>query len=120
MLDNATGTAECITCGRTATWTTRRGRYEQTLCVTAKRRDYLRRALRKYGLAEIQVLALEQQSAGHCDICGSHRDLVIDHDHVRGHVRGLICDPCNVMLGRANDNIDTLANAIAYLAKAAV
>ncbi|MCK9459672.1 MAG: endonuclease VII domain-containing protein [Proteobacteria bacterium] len=40
---------------------------------------------------------------------------VIDHDHTTGNVRGVICHHCNVMLGHAQDNVDTLINAIKYL-----
>ena len=43
--------------------------------------------------------------------------LVVDHCHKTGKIRGLICDSCNVGLGRFKDNIDNLKNAIKYLEK---
>ena len=51
----------------------------------------------------------------HCPICGSEEPLVVDHDHCTSEVRGLICQPCNLLLGNARDNTETLRNAIAYL-----
>lgn len=41
---------------------------------------------------------------GPCEICGGNqrptRQLAGDHDHVLGHARGLLCDPCNQQLGK--------------------
>ena len=61
---------------------------------------------------------------GHCALCpatesGRKEDkhLIVDHDHETGDVRGLVCHHCNIMLGGAKDNIDTLQNAISYLAQ---
>ena len=51
----------------------------------------------------------------HCPICGSEEPLVVDHDHSTSKVRGLICNHCNLVLGHAKDNIETLKNAIKYL-----
>lgn len=43
------------------------------------------------------------------------RDLCVDHCHKTGKVRGLLCDNCNVMLGRAKDNEITCLSAAKYL-----
>ena len=37
----------------------------------------------------------------------------VDHCHVRGHNRGLLCMDCNIALGK--DNTDTLSRMIDYL-----
>ena len=42
-------------------------------------------------------------------------DLVIDHDHETGKFRGWLCRRCNIALGKFNDDIPTLKNAIKYL-----
>ena len=40
---------------------------------------------------------------------------VVDHDHETGDVRGVLCNPCNIILGKAKDNPDILKNAANYL-----
>ncbi len=59
---------------------------------------------------------------GKCLGCYRHqsklkRPLCVDHCHVTGKVRGLLCVSCNLMLGYANDNTQVLANLIKYLNK---
>lgn len=37
---------------------------------------------------------------GRCEICGEvNKKLNIDHDHETGQVRGILCVPCNIMVG---------------------
>lgn len=43
------------------------------------------------------------------------RSLAVDHDHVSGKVRGLLCTNCNIMLGQAKDDIGILLKAVEYL-----
>lgn len=43
--------------------------------------------------------------------------LFVDHDHVTGKVRGLLCCKCNFILGQCNDNPKILLNLINYLKK---
>jgi len=55
-----------------------------------------------------------------CAICRTHvselrRRLSVDHNHVTGKVRGLLCDQCNLLLGKACDNIDLLYKVIEYI-----
>lgn len=52
-----------------------------------------------------------------CQICNEQdrRELCVDHDHVTGKVRGLLCDNCNKALGLFKDNSQFLTNAIRYL-----
>jgi recombination endonuclease VII len=42
-------------------------------------------------------------------------DANVDHCHVRGHNRGLLCMDCNIALGKVKDNTDTLSRMIDYL-----
>ena len=55
---------------------------------------------------------------GYCPICLRGRqfeDMVIDHNHNTGSIRGLICTTCNTSLGGFGDNPDTLLRAVDYL-----
>lgn len=63
------------------------------------------------------MLVKQNQS---CKICNIHQDklkraLCVDHDHLTGKVRGLLCDTCNRSLGLLKDNIDVLKRAVKYL-----
>jgi hypothetical protein len=42
-------------------------------------------------------------------------DANVDHCHVRGHHRGLLCMDCNIALGKVKENTDTLIRMIDYL-----
>jgi hypothetical protein len=64
---------------------------------------------------------LEDQD-GKCAICGKppgrwgqRTRLVIDHDPATGHFRGLVCDPCNLMLGYAGEDPALFLAAAAYM-----
>lgn len=59
-----------------------------------------------------------------CAACSKHLDLNskkvserphIDHDHVSGNVRGMLCGDCNVALGRAKDRPDVLRTLADYV-----
>lgn len=56
---------------------------------------------------------------GFCDICGrtspGRRSWHIDHDHVTGAVRGVLCSPCNQGLGMFKDDAATVEKAFEYL-----
>lgn len=65
-----------------------------------------------------QMLAFQE---GKCAICGAtesgHRSpyLLVDHCHVTGNVRGLLCHLCNVGLGGFRDDPALLLKATRYL-----
>ena len=59
---------------------------------------------------------------GKCMTCGRERredekDFHIDHDHVTGAYRGLLCPRCNTSLGYAEESPALLASWIVYLMK---
>lgn len=79
-----------------------------------------KRILETYGVTAEEYYEIHEAQGGRCYICqranGSVRRLAIDHDHVTGLVRGLLCKPCNRnVLGHARDDIEYFERAIAYL-----
>lgn len=78
--------------------------------------------LRSFGITSEQYDELLKQQGSVCAICrrqqaDRRRRLAVDHDHNTGRIRGLLCDPCNQILGIANDDPKLLARAIEHLTK---
>lgn len=78
--------------------------------------EILKRKSRLYGL-NLEELSELYNSTDSCMICGiiPSNGLHIDHDHITGNVRGLLCMSCNTALGSFKDSISDLENAIKYL-----
>lgn len=79
-----------------------------------------RTMLRKYGITLKQCEALKEKQEYRCALCGDHESankqgLVVDHCHVSGEVRKLLCPPCNVGLGMFKDNPELLLKAADYI-----
>ncbi len=74
--------------------------------------------LNLYDLSLEEFNQLLEKQNNSCGICGKsfeeYRNY-IDHDHVTGKVRGLLCSGCNTGLGKFGDNIEGLMKAIYYL-----
>ena len=84
----------------------------------ANPRSWWPRILRqKYGLTPDDYRDMVVGQAGRCLICARvpSEDLVIDHNHATGKVRGLLCQKCNRMLGHAADRPAIFRAAIRYL-----
>lgn len=85
--------------------------------------------LKRYGITQEQYNALREYQNYCCAICGVNEKKAIksnksakeftslhtDHCHSTGKVRGLLCFSCNALLGKAEDSIEILENAILYL-----
>lgn len=74
----------------------------------------------RYGITsedyEKLLIKQEYQCAICCtDKCSSGRNFAVDHCHVTGKVRGLLCSNCNTSLGGFKDNAELLQKAIKYL-----
>lgn len=50
-----------------------------------------------------------------CVICGSEEKLVVDHDHKKKKIRGMLCNHCNRGLGHFRDDPELLIFAAQYL-----
>jgi len=69
-----------------------------------------------YGISVAEYHAMYEEQEGCCAVCGGpHETLDVDHDHVSGKVRALLCGPCNRGLGMFEDNPSMLRRAASYL-----
>lgn len=97
--------------------------------VREKHRVNSRKSL--YGLSNEQFEGLLLSQDGKCKICcvtldqsfGRHHKpnkLVIDHCHITGEVRGLLCTMCNKGIGLLQDDPETVMSAFRYLTDASI
>lgn len=74
---------------------------------------------RKFGMTTEDYGNMLLGQDGLCAICWkpaeSNRDFAVDHCHVSGKIRGLLCQPCNVSIGQFHDDPNLLLRASAYL-----
>lgn len=89
--------------------------HNQIYCKTCVPDKFASGNMTKYKISSPQYLGLLNSNNGMCMICKNEKATDIDHCHISGIVRGMICHNCNMMLGHAKDNNDTLLNAIEYL-----
>lgn len=83
--------------------------------LSARNRDkYMKR---RYGISRADYDALFERQGGVCAICRkrSKERLCVDHCHVTGMIRGLLCRKCNFGLGSLCDDQRALVAALAYL-----
>ena len=85
----------------------------------------------RYGLEWDAYLQLVASSDGKCMLCGdpfvvfkagstsktgrNRTSMHIDHDHITGKIRGLLCGPCNTGLGHFQDNPERLYAAATWI-----
>lgn len=83
--------------------------------------DYKSKRLKKFGLSLNNYNQMYVNQNGLCAICKGnpkgYATLSIDHNHLTGKVRGLLCITCNSGIGFFKDNIDFLKKALDYLTK---
>lgn len=81
------------------------------------------RTLRAYGLTQDDWDALVKRQQNRCAVCqtgkpgGRGERWHIDHDHVTGQVRGLLCGKCNSAIGLFRDDPDIIKAAARYVTK---
>src|SRR3974390_2282176 len=77
------------------------------------RKNWLKHA---YGTTPEHVERVELSQRGLCPICCRPLATVVKVvDHKGPVVRGVLCHACNLVLGHAYENCDTLQRAIEYL-----
>lgn len=77
-----------------------------------------------YGITPEEYDKLVVKQDGKCALCDRvsnqnkpYGRLQVDHDHLTGKVRGLLCVQCNVDLGRFETMLPRLDEIVEYLAK---
>jgi len=95
-------------------------RYHSTPGVKERVRDRQRRKrLAGYGLTPESYDAILAAQGGGCAVCGkASKKLCVDHDHVTGKARGLLCGTCNTAIGALGDTVEKVWKAVAYLSAA--
>lgn len=77
------------------------------------------RVQKTYGLSAGAYRVLYALQGERCAICqratGKTKRLAVDHRHSDNVVRGLLCGPCNQMLGYAHDDPAVFERAAEYL-----
>lgn len=91
--------------------------YQEALKADARKEAKLQR---HYGMSLADYHTRLTEQGGCCAICGRDpegfvRAFAVDHDHVTGRVRGILCPDCNRGLGGFQDSPDLLRRAADYL-----
>jgi hypothetical protein len=86
-----------------------------------KQRHRFQHLKRLYGITVEDYGRMFIEQNGRCAICGKHQlelscILGVDHDHVTGKIRGLLCVNCNRNLGIL-ENIEFVEKVKKYLEK---
>lgn len=104
--------------------------------MTDEQKDHVRLIRRRHVLKKCYGMTVEQYDTmleaqgGRCAICGTDepggktnpRDnkpqFNVDHDHETGVNRGLLCNNCNLGIGKLQESVFILESAIDYLRRA--
>lgn len=117
----------CKDCMAEGIATSRSSPYPGPRCATHHRevtrvrraRAHDQRVGRVFGLAEGDYERLYAHQGGLCAGCrratGATKRLAVDHHHTTGEVRGLLCGPCNRMVGHFRDDPATFLRLADYL-----
>lgn len=83
------------------------------------RKTGLNKILKVTGTSRDEYDAALLKQEGKCAVCGEApqygRRLSVDHDHVVGGFRGLLCTHCNLALGHLFDNLECMLKAAEYV-----
>jgi recombination endonuclease VII len=97
-------------------------------CKERNKVGYQRYHLKKFGIDQIIYDKMFSEQSGLCAICRNPetskdrrcnevRKLAVDHDHVTGKIRALLCRACNVTIGLMKEDPVRLEAVAAYVRK---
>jgi ferredoxin len=85
---------------------------ERTWNSGGRERQYFANQKYRWGLTEAEFNAMREAQDGKCLLCGQVKKLCVDHSHLTGRIRGLLCIRCNAALGHLvgddPDNVDRI------------
>jgi|LakMenEpi03Aug12_release.lakeMendotaPanAssembly.Ray.scaffolds.fasta_scaffold1303032_1 hypothetical protein len=97
-------------------------KFSQKLWYDANKERHRENTLkRKYGLTLDDYEKMLQEQNSSCAICfvkmenTKKKYLCVDHNHLTGDVRSLLCDPCNTAIGLLKENQEVILRAAEYL-----
>jgi hypothetical protein len=120
------GTKICRKCNRRK----ERREYCKRIHSTDGLSPYCKECTRLYSLSNRYRISVDDYTEmftkqdGKCAICGqsetvTHKgkliSLCVDHNHITGEIRGLLCLDCNTGLGKFKDDKELLKKVICYL-----
>jgi len=95
---------------------------EEKSKIHKSRKDYHRDFYlkRNYGITNEKYKELLHEQNGKCAICGDEGKeqeprLHVDHNHITGEVRGLLCILCNFSIGGLREKKEYFVKALNYL-----
>lgn len=71
----------------------------------------------RYGLNRTEYKQFFVDHGSKCAICSTEKNLVIDHCHESGRLRGVLCRKCNLAIGHFDDDPKRIESAIKFLEK---
>lgn len=90
----------------------------------SKAKTRLQHVLKFYNLSEEELINKMDKQKGCCEICGdslvkpdSKRFYTVDHNHITGEARGLLCNECNLAVGNLKEDINIVNSLKSYLEK---
>lgn len=116
----------CKACEKTYTALRRKTHPEYELNWRKQNPDRVRAWAMKrlYGLTDQQFATMIVQQRRSCAICQRSFQRAcyalrprVDHDHKANHVRGILCNGCNLGIGQFGEDPDRLVQASEYLRK---
>ncbi len=92
----------------------------QYSCKICKRKaTWVSSIVKDYDLTEAEYHAILDKQGMCCAVCKKKptpsRRLCVDHNHLTGEVRGLLCDRCNRGIGLLGDSAEAVYAAYRYL-----
>ena len=73
--------------------------------------------LKRYGITGDEYRNILKKQGEKCPICNHDmtKNLSVDHNHLTGKIRGIICNKCNLAIGHADDSPSRLLAMARYL-----